>query len=90
VTDEGTGPLAIQKPFSEETAALIDDEMKRIVQECLAEAERLLSENRSRLDALAQALLKEDSLDEAAILRVTGLPPKEQHHVVAAAMRAAR
>ena len=50
------------------------------------EAERLLAENRSRLDALAQALLAEDSLDEAEILRVTGLKPQ----VVTAAMTAAR
>ena len=85
-TEEGPGPLALQKPFSDATAALIDEEIKRIVQECLMEAERLLAENRSRLDALAQALLAEDSLDEAEILRVTGLKPQ----VVTAAMTAAR
>jgi cell division protease FtsH len=87
-TEEGQSPLGVQKPFSEETAALIDSEMKRIVEECLTEAEHLLAENRSKLDALAAALLKEDSLDEAAILRVTGLPPKD-HHIVTAAMTSA-
>jgi cell division protease FtsH len=76
-TEDGPGPLAIQKPFSEATAALIDEEVKRIVQECLTEAERLLADNRPRLDALARALLEEDSLDEAQILKVTGLPGKE-------------
>ena len=87
-TEDGQAPLGVQKPFSEETAALIDNEMKRIVEECLAEAEHLLAENRSRLDALASALLMEDSLDEAAILRVTGLPPKD-HHIITAAMTSA-
>jgi cell division protease FtsH len=87
-TEDGQGPLGVQKPFSEETAALIDTEMKRIVEECLREAERLLAENRPKLDALANALLKEDSLDEAAILRVTGLPAKD-HHIVTAAMTSA-
>jgi ATP-dependent Zn protease len=43
----------------------------------LTEAQRLLEENRSRLDALAAALLKEDSLDESEIHRVTGLAPRE-------------
>jgi cell division protease FtsH len=76
--EDGAGPLGIgQRPFSEVTAALIDAEMKRIVEECLAQAERLLAENRSRLDALAEALLKEESLDEAEVLRVSGLPPRE-------------
>jgi cell division protease FtsH len=88
-TEDGQSPLGIQKPFSEETAALIDSEMKRIVEECLSEAERLLEENRPKLDALAKALLEEDSLDEAAILRVTGLPPKD-HHIITAAMTSRR
>jgi cell division protease FtsH len=88
-TEDGQAPLGVQKPFSEETSALIDEEMKRIVEECLSEAERLLAENRPKLDALAQALLKEDSLDEAEILRVTGLPAKD-HHIVTAAMTSSR
>ena len=76
-TEDGAGPLGLaQKPFSETTGALIDSEIKRIVGECLTEAQRLLSENRPRLDALAKALLAEESLDEAEILRVTGLPVK--------------
>jgi cell division protease FtsH len=69
---------AFQKPFSEATAALIDEEIRRIVEECLAEAQRLLAANRPRLDALARALLREESLDEPEILEVTGLPPREE------------
>ena len=76
-TEDGAGPLGLaQKPFSETTGALIDSEIKRIVGECLTEAQRLLSENRPKLDALAKALLAEESLDEAEILRVTGLPTR--------------
>jgi len=62
-----------QRPYGEATAQLIDDEMRRIADECLAEAERLLSDHRSQLDALAKALLRDDSLDEAEILKVTGV-----------------
>ena len=76
--EDGAGPLGLsQKPFSEATGALIDSEVKRIVEECLMEAQRLLAENRPKLDALARALLAEESLDEADVLRVTGLPPKK-------------
>lgn len=76
-TEDGAGPLGLaQKPFSETTGTLIDSEIKRIVGECLEEAQRLLRDNRPRLDALAKALLAEESLEEAEILRVTGLPAK--------------
>jgi cell division protease FtsH len=65
-----------QRPYSEATAGLIDDEVRRISEECLADAERLLTEHRPQLDLLAHALLKNDSLDERQILDVTGIKPQ--------------
>lgn len=62
-----------QRPYSEETAALIDAEIRRIAEECQTEAERLLAEHRAQLDTLTQSLLHHDSLDEAEILEVTGI-----------------
>ena len=62
------------RPFSEETARAIDDEVHRIITECHDEARRLLEINRSALDALAKALLERETLDEQEILKVTGLP----------------
>jgi cell division protease FtsH len=77
--DGSSNPFATApRPYSDTTATLIDAEVKRIVDECFTDAHRLLEENRSRLDALARALLREESLDEAEILRVTGLPAREQ------------
>jgi hypothetical protein len=69
---EGDGLLP-QRPYSEHTAELIDAEMKRIVEECIKEACALLNEHRRRLDALTQALLRDESLDEAEVLRIAGL-----------------
>jgi cell division protease FtsH len=63
------------KPFSEETARVIDAEVLKIIRESHDEARRLLTENRHALDELAQALLTRETLDEEEILRVTGLPP---------------
>jgi len=63
------------RPFSEQTAETIDAEVRRIIGECHDEARRLLTEHRRELDALAQALLARETLDEEAILQVTGLPP---------------
>jgi cell division protease FtsH len=82
---DGENPMLVQRPYSEETARLIDEEMKRIVDECFSEANRLIKANRDRLDRLAEALLEHDSLDEKEILDVTGLTPP----VVAADARTA-
>jgi cell division protease FtsH len=67
-------PAAFQRqPYSEATSELIDAEIKRIVDECEQEAQRLLSAHRDQLNALAAALLSAESLDEKEILKVTGL-----------------
>lgn len=64
-----------EKPFSEKTAALIDDEVQRIISESHDQAIALLTKHRTALDALANALLQQETLDEDQILEVTGLPP---------------
>jgi cell division protease FtsH len=70
---DGDGSMLQQRPYGESTASLIDDEIRRIAEESQVEAERLLTEHRAQLDALARALLKNDSLDEKEILEVTGM-----------------
>jgi cell division protease FtsH len=62
------------KPFSEATAAAIDDEVHKIIGESYDEARRLLTEHRQQLDALVEALLVRETLNEQEILEVTGLP----------------
>jgi cell division protease FtsH len=69
------GGFPSEKPFSEETARDIDEEVLRIMDESHEEALRLLTKHRRELDALAQALLERETLDEKEILEVTGLPP---------------
>src|SRR5256884_2308843 len=80
---EDEGGMFAQRPYSDATAELIDDEIRRIAEECQADAERLLSEHRAQLDALAHALLKDDSLDEAEILQVTGIKAQNDSQGVA-------
>jgi hypothetical protein len=48
--------------------------VRAIVYESHREAERLLSTNRDKLDALARAMLKAESLDAKVVLEATGLP----------------
>jgi cell division protease FtsH len=63
------------KPYSEQTAKLIDAEVQRIIHTCHEEAKRLLREHRRALDGLVAALLKQETLAEEEILQATGLPP---------------
>jgi cell division protease FtsH len=71
---DGGLPQAFQhQPYSETTSELIDDEVRRIVEESHREADRVLAEHRDKLEALAQALLKFESLNAKEIREVTGL-----------------
>jgi cell division protease FtsH len=63
-----------EKPFSEKTARAIDAEVLKIIGESYEEAKRLLIAHRKQLDALAEALLERETLDEQEIFKATGLP----------------
>jgi cell division protease FtsH len=63
------------KPFSEDTAEAIDEEVRKIIGESHDEAKRLLTAHRKQLDALAAALVARETLNEQEVLEVTGLPP---------------
>jgi cell division protease FtsH len=71
----GSGGFVGARPFSEETAETIDAEVRRIIGESYDEGKRLLNAYRKELDALAEALVDRETLDEQEILNVTGLPP---------------
>jgi len=60
--------------FSEETARMIDAEVHKILGESHEEAKHLLMLHRKQLDALAEALVARETLNEQEILDVTGLP----------------
>ncbi|MBN1878753.1 ATP-dependent zinc metalloprotease FtsH [bacterium] len=61
-----------QAGHSEETARLIDAEIKRTVNECYETARDLLKTNADRLNALAEALLDYEVLDAAQIDEIIG------------------
>ncbi|MEW2513540.1 ATP-dependent zinc metalloprotease FtsH [Streptomyces sp. NPDC046870] len=56
-----------------QTLDVIDSEMRRIVDECYEEACRKLRDHRGRLDALARALLENETLEEADAYRIAGI-----------------
>jgi cell division protease FtsH len=80
------------KPYSEETARIIDSEVRAIISGSEEQARKLLRSHQRELDALVQALLVHETLDERQILEVTGLPPAPalESERVAAATEPAR
>jgi cell division protease FtsH len=63
------------KDYSEDTAILIDSEIKRIVTESATRARDLLESNLEKLHALARALLERESLDGEEIARILHARP---------------
>jgi len=88
---DGAGPLLPGvSDVSQHTSELVDDEVHRIVEGGYAEVLSLLSANRWRLDAVASALLKYETLDEADAYAAAGLAsPSEAGGSYAAAARTA-
>jgi len=62
---DGQGPLLPGvAEVSPDTQKLVDDEVRRIVDESHREVVKLLEQNRDRLDSLVRALLEHETLDE--------------------------
>ena len=59
---------------SEETRRLIDSEVRRIVEECYAEAMETLTTERPKLESLTKALLERETLDEVDAYAAAGVP----------------
>jgi len=55
--------VARSQAYSEETAKKIDEEVKRLVTEAYARAEKILSENRAKLELLVEHLLEAETMD---------------------------
>jgi cell division protease FtsH len=77
------GPM----PASEPTQELVDQEVRRIVDESESEVVDLLTEHREQLDALANALLARETLDQPEAYAVAGvsLPETEAEEQAKAA-----
>jgi len=70
--------VARAKDYSEDTALLIDSEIKRIVMEAASRARQILQENIEKLHALARALLERETLDGEEIARILRTRPFQE------------
>jgi cell division protease FtsH len=75
---DGAGPLLPGvAEVSPDTQRLVDDEVRRIIDESHQQVVDLLRRNRSKLDALAAALLEHETLDEKDAYAAAGVPRTE-------------
>ncbi|WP_264318018.1 ATP-dependent zinc metalloprotease FtsH [Stutzerimonas chloritidismutans] len=63
---------------SGETARLIDEEVRSIIDHCYGTAKRILTDNRDKLDVMAEALMKYETIDAPQIDDImAGRTPRE-------------
>ena len=67
-----------ERNYSEDTAKLVDEEVKKIIDECYGIAKSKLTENKDKLDLLANKLMEKETLDEVEVRELLGFPDKSQ------------
>lgn len=65
----------------------VDEEVRRVIEECYAEARDKLREHRAQLDAIVNLLLERETLDEAEVYAAAGIPRSPQETAATAGMR---
>jgi cell division protease FtsH len=70
--------LAQPRQYSEATAALIDRETKRLVEQAHEQARRLMRDHRAQLDALAAELMENEIVDGSRVMEL--MKPVSQHN----------
>ncbi|MEM9545463.1 MAG: ATP-dependent zinc metalloprotease FtsH [Bacteroidota bacterium] len=66
------------KPYSDDTARLIDEEVRLMIDEQYERAKSLLTEKRDELNALANALLENEVLHKSDVERLVGPRPRSE------------
>ncbi len=68
--DDRRETLVADKDYSDQTARIIDEEIKRIVDEAYADADRMLEENWEAVERVAAALLKYETLSGEDVKKI--------------------
>ena len=64
--------IAQHKDFSEETAKRIDEQINKILNECMKDTTKILTEHKDQLDKLAQTLVAKETLDDNEVRELLG------------------
>jgi cell division protease FtsH len=79
--EEGVYPGMATQQYSDETSKRIDEEVRRIITDCYARAEKILQDNRDILEAMKDALMEYETIDAEQVddlmARRKVRPPRE-------------
>jgi cell division protease FtsH len=75
--NDPTGEYQFQKPYSDETARMIDVEVRQMIQDAYTRTKLLMTKHKGELEAIAQELLKKEVIFKADIERLIGERPIE-------------
>jgi cell division protease FtsH len=81
--------ISQSKDYSEQTASLIDSEVKAIIDEQLTRARKIISENGEVLEKVAQALLEKETLDSNQVSELMGKTPTNKDSVASVGLEVA-
>ncbi len=73
--DSSSQEYGFTKPYSEKTAEIIDEEISKIIEEQYQRAIRILSENKEKLEKLAQRLLEKEVIFKEDLEEILGERP---------------
>jgi len=71
---------SFQKPYSEETGKMIDEEVRKLIDTAFQRTKALLTEKRDQLEKLAQELLQKEILFQQDLERLIGRRPYDPKH----------
>jgi cell division protease FtsH len=70
--------LIEHKNYSEETARIIDEEIKKIIDEAYSKAEAIVKENAVKLKTLSSALLEKEILEADEVQKILQVKQKDK------------
>jgi cell division protease FtsH len=70
------------KPFSEETGKIIDEEVRKIIDQAYIRTKNLLTEKRTEVENLAKALLDKEVLHQSDVEKLIGKRPFEEKKIL--------
>ena len=70
------------KPYSDETARMIDEEVRKLVDEAYGKTKELLTEKKAQVEKLAEALLEKEVLFQSDVEALIGKRPFEEKKVL--------
>jgi cell division protease FtsH len=80
--------ISRDKNYSEEIAAAIDREIKRVMDESFEKSKQIVTEHRELLDKIANALLEKETIEGEAFVELIGEKPKSEKKEEAAKVEA--